>query len=614
MPFNWIRGLRARLLGFFVLSLVIPTVITSVVATMTARRSLLESIFREQRELARRISDRVSVHVGHVKTVLLNEASREEFNNNSSPKQYATLRQIIENYPYLMDCAVLNSDGREVVKAVRQGDQIVPSSALANRANREEFRLPRGGFNYVGPVFFTQRDRIPQMFVSVPMGKTGKILLARLSLDGIWDLISEVAVGKTGYAYVIDSKGNLIAHPQKQRVLSHENLADRTVVREFLKGENETLGAPNSSFHSHEGDLGEETLAVHHRVHGLDWGVIVQTPLREALVSVRDLRRRVLFIVLGFAALFLLVGLSLVKRILEPLRKLQGGAEKIGQGDLKHRLDIRTGDEIQHLAEAFNSMAGSLHAFEQAKRDLTHMVVHDLKSPLSGVLGCIDYVASGSIGPLTPEQKKILSLGSKSGRDLLRLIQNLLDIAKMEEGRLEIKRDNFSLLDLVAECLDDMDASMRREQKVVSVDIGRDMPHIYADRDLIYRVLQNLLSNALRHTSAGAEISIRARLHEEDGSALVFSVRDSGEGIPPEFLDKIFEKFEQADVNKKRFRMGTGLGLTFCKMAIEAHGGHIWVESEVGRGSEFFVRIPLLKAPPEPTPAVLPAAATVLTN
>lgn len=590
------RGLRVRLLGFFALSVIVPTVLTGAVVMWTSRRSLMEVSLREQREVARRVGDRVSVHIGNVKNVLMTVARRGAFAGGPAREQSAALRDLMANYPNLTECSVLNAQGRETVKLIRQGKRLLSDAPLLNRAGRDEFRRPNGGAAYVGPVFFTERDRTPQMFVSVPLGKRQGALLARLSLDSIWELVSEATVGKNGHAFVVDNKGVLLAHPQRERVLAHESLAERSVVRELLNGESETLGTAGAGYHAHQGDDGEDVLAVHHRVAGLGWGVIVQTPLKEALAPVRAMARRAAAAVLTLGGVLLAVGLSLVRKVLEPLRALQEGVHRIGKGDLKHRLDIRTDDEIQRLAEEFNAMAESLEISEQTKRDLTHMIVHDLKSPLSGVLGSIDYVASGAIGRVTEEQKKILSLGCKSGKDLLRMIQNLLDLAKMEEGRLDLRRDEFSLLELAGECVDDLEAHIHRDNKLVSVEVPKSLPRVWADRDLIYRVLTNLLTNALKHTQPGAEIAIRAGV-SDDGAAFRLSVKDNGEGIPPEFIGKIFEKFGQAEAKKRRFRIGTGLGLTFCKLAVETHGGRIWVESELGRGSEFFMEVPLLKKP-----------------
>jgi signal transduction histidine kinase len=600
------RSLRYRLLGFFAVSLIVPVLLTGSLVLLTVRRSLIDASLREQRETGRRIGERISAQVGNVKQVLLTVATRGAFSSTSTRDHADALRELTQNYPFLMECAVIGPSGWEIAKAVRSGGRVSVSRDYVNRRSREEFRRAVTGAPYVGPVFFTARERVPQMFVSVPLEGRRGVLLARLSLSNVQELVEEAAVGNSGLAYVVDPKGNLLAHPDSERVLNHENMAKRSVVREYLDGKSETLGTSLGGYHTHEGDGGQKTLSVHHRVAGLGWGIIVERPLREVLTPLRSLLRRVGFLVVVLGGGLLALGLSLARKILEPLRKLQEGAQTIGRGQLRHRIDIRSEDEIQTVAEEFNGMAESLENLEQTKRDIIHMIVHDLKSPLSGILGCLDYVLSGIPGAITPDQKKILSLGSKSGRDLSRLIQNLLDMAKMEEGRLELKRESFSLLELAAECVDDMEAHIHRENKVVSVEVPKSLPKFYADRDLLYRVLTNLLTNALKHTAQGAEIAIRASM-TEDGSAMQVSVKDNGDGIPPEFLERVFEKFGQAEAKKRKFRMGVGLGLTFCKLAVEAHGGRIWVESELGKGSEFFVRLPVAEVPAE-SEAAAPAA------
>jgi signal transduction histidine kinase len=172
----------------------------------------------------------------------------------------------------------------------------------------------------------------------------------------------------------------------------------------------------------------------------------------------------------------------------------------------------------------------------------------------------------------------------------------------MEEGRLELRREPVSLLELAGQCVDDLEAAILKENKVISVEVDKDLPKAWADRDLIHRVLANLLTNALKHTPVGTEISIHVGVAAER-TRLVMSVKDNGDGIPPEFREKIFEKFSQAEGKKQNYRVGSGLGLTFCKMVVEAHGGDIWVDSVPGRGSEFFFSFLVA-----PRPASAPAA------
>ncbi len=588
--FSWriLKGLRSRLLGFLALSLIIPPLVIGTLVIVTVRNATTQASLREQKEVASRIGDRVAGYVDNVKKVLMTMDSQGRFAQISLQEQEVAIRELLRNYPDLMECSVLNQAGRETIKVMRKNNKIFLSEKLVNRSFREEFGQALQGEFYIGPVFFTSRERIPQMFVSVSLGKDKGVLLARLSLDNIWRMICEVTIAQTGYAYVVNPKGTLIAHPDRERVLSHENRESVPIVQKFLEHRN-NASINHLIFKAQDGAM---ILSVYHYIRNLNWGVIIEVPLEEILKNTKSLQRHVAAMAIVFSVVFLVMGLFLVRKILQPFGVFHEGVHRIGKGDFSQRVNINTGDEIQTLAEEVNGMAQSLETLEQTKRDLMHMIVHDLKSPLSSVLGSVDYVLHMAKDTLSPEQKKLLTLGLKSGKDLLRMIQNLLDLAKMEEGKLDTRKENFSLLELAAQCVDDLEASILRENKMISVEVPKNLPKAWADRDLIHRVLANLLTNALKHTTKGAEISIQADL-SQDAHALLLIVRDNGEGIPKEFQEKIFDKFGQAEAKKQNFRVGTGLGLTFCRLAVEAHEGRIWVESEEGIGSAFFVQLPL---------------------
>jgi len=590
------KSLRVKLLGFLILAVLIPAMAISWTAIALGRRSLREAFYLQQRQIARRIADRVSIHIGNVKTLLLSLAGRPDFIAESLSHQEDVMAEMLRHHPFLLECAVLDNVGQEVAKVVRKGDHgISRSRTYVRRRRRKEFLVPRSGQNYISPVFFTKVEQVPQIFVGVPIAQRQGVLLAKLSLGNMWDLISEVSVGRTGHAFIVDHKGNLLAHPERHRVLAHENLSHLSIVQEFLEGVGGTLEDFKGKFHEHKNEQGEPILAVYYTISGLRWGVVAQTAREEAFGPIRLMRNTIIGWTVFWAVVVFMVGVFSVKKILGSLSELQMAVQRIGQGQMNYRVDIKTGDEIEEVAQKFNQMAESLEHSETLRRDLTHMIVHDLKSPLTGLLGSLDYVNSGVTGTLGPEQEKILALARKSGQDLLDLIQSLLDIAKMEEGKLELKRVEFSVLSLAAECIDQFETPVRREGKIVSVEIPKDVPKIYADRDLLFRVLTNLLQNSLRHTPSGGELAIKARFDRNQNETII-SVYDNGGGIPKEFQEKIFDKFGQVEGKKTKVRIGTGLGLTFCKMAVEAHGGRIWVESEMGKGSEFFIGLPLVKS------------------
>jgi signal transduction histidine kinase len=195
-------------------------------------------------------------------------------------------------------------------------------------------------------------------------------------------------------------------------------------------------------------------------------------------------------------------------------------------------------------------------------------------------------------GELNERQQQCLRLALTGGQTLLGMINDLLDISKLEDGSLQLECQNLAANDLIERALQEIESLAQRKGLSLVRDISPDLPTFSGDEEKLRRTLVNLLGNALQFTPGGGTITASARPVAGEQAA-VFMVQDTGEGIPKEAFGRIFEKFGQVETGRGRQRLSTGLGLTFCKMVVEAHGGHIWVESELGRGSTFSFMIPV---------------------
>ena len=265
--------------------------------------------------------------------------------------------------------------------------------------------------------------------------------------------------------------------------------------------------------------------------------------------------------------------------------KLESGAEGCILETHMAKIDYGGREAIQWLGHDISERV----ALEQIREDLTHMVVHDLRNPLGSIMGSLQLIHTAFVEhdqtlPIT----KLLSVAMRSGQKLYLLIDSLLDLGRLEARETELSKVSVDVDALVQEAAEQIQPFALGKDQDLSTQIAPDLPQIFADRDLILRVLTNLLDNAVKFTERNGRIALSA---EQVRDKVVFTVADTGMGIRPEYRQRIFERF--ARLENANGVKGTGLGLAFCKLAVEAHGGHIWVESEVGQGSQFKFALPV---------------------
>lgn len=251
-------------------------------------------------------------------------------------------------------------------------------------------------------------------------------------------------------------------------------------------------------------------------------------------------------------------------------------------------VSVMTEIQLRLLAKQLLSSYVKLRDVELQRDELTHMLVHDLRNPLNSLMMGLQLLKSAPA--LDEKSARYIDIAQSSADSLLRMVSDILDVSKSEAGRLELDLAPVPPFDLVAEACDQVEAMARETGVTIIRDAEPSLPDIPADREKLRRVLVNLLSNALQHTSHPGAVKISAR-HTPDLRNLVLSVSDTGSGMAPEAYGQIFEKFGRSGT-RKAGRISTGLGLPFCKKAIEAHGGQIKVESELGHGTTFRIELP----------------------
>ena len=245
-------------------------------------------------------------------------------------------------------------------------------------------------------------------------------------------------------------------------------------------------------------------------------------------------------------------------------------------------------DELAHARDELERKNAELTRVEELKESLVQMVVHDLKNPLTAIMGNLELL-QGRLGEEPERDRERIGRSVGSSRSMMRMILDLLDVARLEENRFPLALGAFDAAALVEERAAEIEGIARTKCLEIRRRSEPGLPPVRADRSLVGRILGNLLSNSLKHTPSGGSVTIAV---ERAGEGVAFLVEDTGEGIPPEFQPFLFQKFAQAHLRRHGLATDRGLGLAFCKLAAEAHGGSMQVDSEPGRGSLFRLVLP----------------------
>lgn len=281
----------------------------------------------------------------------------------------------------------------------------------------------------------------------------------------------------------------------------------------------------------------------------------------------------------------LLLGFIVARGLTAPLSRLTNAARGISQGNLRQKVPVQGAEEIAELAEAFNEMADALHEGENLRRNMVADISHELRTPLTVVQGNLRAI----LDDVYQLDKSEIAAIYNQTLTLKRLVNDLYELSQAEAHQLKLNVQAIELA-LVVEEMTDLFHEVAREQGIaLSTALPTSLPRLFADADRVRQCLYNLLANALRHTPSGGQIAITAQPHSD---TIRIGVSDTGEGIAPNELQNVFERFWRADKARSSNTSGAGLGLAITRQLVLAQGGQIGVESTLGKGSLFWFTLP----------------------
>jgi signal transduction histidine kinase len=501
--------------------------------------------------------------------------------------------KLLRLVPEVTDVAYIDAAGRERMAVSRLAPDVADSGR--DRSDEPAVRGAQQGKTWFGPVTF-RKETEPYMTIAVRAGNA--VTAADVNLKFLWDVITRIKVGEKGKAYVVDATGHLIADPDIGEVLRKTNLSGLAQVKAALAG-----GAWEEPAMRARDRAGGEVLTAFAPIDPLGWRVFVEQPVGEVYRTLDASILRTALLLLGGFVISALAALVMARRMVRPIRTLQESAQKIGAGELEQKIDVRTGDELEALAGEFNRMTDELRRsyaeLEQKVEERTAQLAvanrhkseflanmsHELRTPLNAIIGFSEALRERMFGELNAKQVEYLDDIHASGRHLLSLINDILDLSKIEAGRMELDVSRFAAPAALEAAMSLVRERAQRGGITLSLELDPALGEVRADERKFKQILLNLLSNSIKFTPAGGRIAVRAGIN---GAGLEVAVRDTGVGIAPGDQGAVFEEFRQVGPRAE----GTGLGLALTKRFVELHGGAIRLESVPGRGSTFTFTLP----------------------
>ncbi len=609
------RGKLRRKIFFFmafvgVVPLVIAAALTYYVVTASHRDDVAKVEAAVLTQTANQVQGFVANGILAQTTVEIPYGAGNIFATSSLPAQQYVLRQSLGMLPYLESEAYVNLAGQETAAADRGHMDGVASSSLANVASSPAFQAAKAGNDYLGPVSYAGQPVEPLVTFASPVtdnqGETIGAIVGTASLAPLQQIVAAARIGESGYVYLVDQHGAIIAgggtagaNGNLGNDIGSAGAADSPVVQRVIAGTDAMTAAAQARYRNL---FGVPVVAAGKAIPvsgGAHWGLVAEWPASEADAVIDDLLFRDALMLLAALAIVLGISAALAALIVRPIRKLEEGAARVAQGKFDMGVAIMTGDELEELGNSFNDMVIGLKQLERLKDEFVFVAAHELRTPVAAMKGYLELVLEGATGAIPDATRAYIEKVIASNKRLIQLVNDLLEVARSQAGRLTIAVAPTDIAPAIASTLDEL-RSLADEKSVTmryesSLPGGAPPPKAMADADRVKEVVVNLVGNAIKYMGGPGSITITHEVVHvapapgapSDAAMLVTHIADTGLGISAEAQKHLFEKFYRVQTDRTKDIQGTGLGLFIVKEIIEKMGGTMSVVSEEGKGSTF---------------------------
>jgi len=601
--FSLKKILFGKLSRRIVISFIILGICMALLGTFIFYDTSINSI---SKEVENHLQDTVQSRTNHIETYINQDTeriklvtSRTQFRKDIESYLKSPTKELnVEIIKKLDDSKSSIEEIEEICFIGLNGKVVACSDGSFNGEDfgKEDFFI--NGLKMEGAYFFKHSHGY-DFLVSAPISNSGNLMGVIITLESL-DELSNIVHGRTGLGNTgevliafKDKDGNIVYPVPRlfeNSSSSSSSSSSSVPMKTALKGE--------SIFFENALDYRDiNVLAATRYIPSIGLGVVAKIDRAEVILPIqyKFLGISILIIVLVFIV-FLIVGYFISRIITKPIRELTFATDRLRNKDFKARVNIHSGDEVEELGDSFNKTAEILenldkekNQIDKAKTEFLSITSHELRSPMTPMKAQLQMVLGDYFGKLNKEQKDSLQIVLNNTERLDKIIVDFLEISRIEAARLKfnfVRTDLNSTVNLV---IDEMKNFMS-EKKIRIENHSEKLPIIECDPDRVSQVLRNLINNAIKFTPENGKVEVSAKLHS---GMILFSVKDSGIGIPEKDQRRLFEPFYQVDNMYQHKSGGTGLGLSICRGIVESQGGKIWLNSQPGRGTIFYFTLPL---------------------